>query len=178
MSLKTFPTDPWTIACNRYQEDLSEEEKSVFNQASPENLLYSASALQKRHMMDSKTRFATKKMKPFVDAIEEHGKALDVLSNLYPMFLAPIWGGLRVLLQIAREYEKYFDKVVEMFGLIGNILPRFQGFEELFSDHRRLVHALSVVYLDIMTFCMDVKAVFRKISSGRSSEFFTKALSR
>ncbi|KAH0561960.1 hypothetical protein GP486_003332 [Trichoglossum hirsutum] len=169
MASRSFPTDPWTIACFRYQEDLSEAEKKLFNDATPENLLYSASALQKHHEMGSKTHAIAKKLKPFLDAIEALGAPLDVFK-INP-YLAPICGGIRVLLQIARGYGKYFDKIAEMIGNIGDIIPRFQGYEELFSDHRRLVHALSAVYVDIMTFCMDIKSAFRNTPSGNLRAF-------
>lgn len=49
-----------------------------------------------------------------------------------------------------------------MFSRIGDVLPRFQVFEKLFPNHERLVHALSVAYVDIIGFCSDAKAVFRR----------------
>jgi len=49
-----------------------------------------------------------------------------------------------------------------MFTRIGDVLPRFRLYERLFPSHERLVQALSVVYLDILTFCNDAKTVFRK----------------
>ena len=49
-----------------------------------------------------------------------------------------------------------------MFSRIGDILPRFQVYEKLFPNHERLVHALSVAYVDIIAFCSDAKAVFRR----------------
>jgi hypothetical protein len=52
-----------------------------------------------------------------------------------------------------------------MFTRIGDVLPRFQLYEALFPSHERLVQALSVVYLDILIFCIDAKAVFRKAKS-------------
>lgn len=53
-----------------------------------------------------------------------------------------------------------------MFERIGDVLPQFRIYERLFSNHERLVQALSVVYVDILKFCTDAKAVFRK---GRRS---------
>lgn len=55
-----------------------------------------------------------------------------------------------------------------MFERIGDVLPRFRAYERLFPNNERLVQSLSVVYLDILKFCSDVKTVFRrgKRSSG------------
>ena len=49
-----------------------------------------------------------------------------------------------------------------MFTRIGDVLPQFQVYEKLFPDHERLIHAISVVYVDIIGFCSDAKAVFRR----------------
>ena len=49
-----------------------------------------------------------------------------------------------------------------MFARIGDVLPRFQVYEKLFPDHERLIHALSVAYVDVIVFCSDAKAVFRR----------------
>ena len=49
-----------------------------------------------------------------------------------------------------------------MLARIGDVLPRFQVYEKLFSNHERLKHALSVAYVDVIVFCSDVKEVFRR----------------
>lgn len=69
-----------------------------------------------------------------------------------------------------QEFRKYFEKLIEMFASIGDVLPRFQIYEKLFGNHVRLVESLSVVYLDIMRFCIDAKRIFRR-SSARKCDF-------
>lgn len=66
------------------------------------------------------------------------------------------------LVKIAREFGKYFEKLVDMFARIGDVLPRFQVYEKLFPNHKRLTHALSVAYVDVIVFCSDAKAIFRR----------------
>ena len=48
-----------------------------------------------------------------------------------------------------------------MFSSIGDVLPRFRIFERLFSNHELLIQALSMVYVDIISFCAEAKRVFR-----------------
>ena len=48
-----------------------------------------------------------------------------------------------------------------MLSSIGDILPRFRIYERLFSNHELLIQALSKVYVDIISFCAEVKRVFR-----------------
>jgi hypothetical protein len=68
------------------------------------------------------------------------------------------------MFQIANNFGEYFDKLLDMFTKVGDALPRFRTYEMLFPTHERLVQALSVVYVDIVTFCIEAKKVFRDAS--------------
>ena len=173
-------SDAWIRAQGRYIEDLNEKEQQMFFKASPDSLLEDAVAAERSHAMNSTTRSVMEKLQPFVAAIVQYGDAVDVYSSTYPLALGPIWGSIKVLLhvcisessfctilipipgQIATEFGKYFDKLVEMFARIGDVLPRFKTYERLFSNHQTLIQALSMAYLDIITFCTTAKAVFRR----------------
>ncbi len=100
MAANYTPADPWLLARNRYMEDLNEEEKKAFATASMENLFYSASAAQKDHKEKSKSRATSSKLEPFVAAVDQYGRALDVYSNTYSLVMGPLWGSIRVLLQV------------------------------------------------------------------------------
>lgn len=93
--------DPWVLCRDRYLEDLSEDEKALYENATIENIFYGASAAQKRHEADSKTRLAARKLKPLVAALDQYGKALDVYSNASPTIMCPLWGSVRVVLQVS-----------------------------------------------------------------------------
>ena len=144
-------------------EGLSEEEKALYAAASPEAILYNSSAAQRIHSSSSNSIKIADKLRPLIGAIEQYGKALDIYTNTYSLVLSPLWGSIRIVLLLASEYSKYFDRIVDMFARIGDVLPRFRGYENLFPNHDRLIQALSV---DILTFCTEAKAVFR---SGRRS---------
>lgn len=152
----------WIRAQTEFVKDLSEEEQRTFFTASPESLLDDAVAAEASHAERSATRKVMEKLQPFVAAVEQYGNAIDIYSNTYSLALGPIWGSMKVLLRIARELGKYFDKLVDMFTRIGDVLPRFKTYERLFSNHDQLIEALSKAYLDILKFCYDAKAVFRR----------------
>ena len=181
--------DPWLLARNQYMRDLNEEEQIIFETASLENLLDSVSAAQKNHEEESKCRAISRKMGPFVNAICQFGEALDVYSNTYAIAMAPLWGSVRVLLhvvppcfhlkaqfanllqyQIAKEFQKYFKNLIDMLSRIGDNLPRCRIYQTLFPSHGRLLQAVSVVYLDIIEFCMDAKTTFRRLKKSKISK--------
>lgn len=92
--------DAWSRARNRYIEDLTQEEKQSYLQATPETIFYDASAAEKSHEASSHSRGLMNKLQPFVAAIEQYGRALDIYSNAYPLALSPLWGSIRVLLRV------------------------------------------------------------------------------
>jgi hypothetical protein len=125
MPTNTSSLDPWLLAKERYLDGLEPHEKTLFNEATLENLYYDTSNLE-RDDRSSKSRTIIQKLQPLVEKIEEYGKALDAYANIAPMYLAPIWGSIRVLMVIARAYGKVYNRIVETLGRIGDVLPRFR----------------------------------------------------
>jgi len=62
--------------------------------------------------------------------------------------------------QIAGEAGRFQEKLVDMLAQIGDVLPRFRIYENLYRDHERLLVALSRAYLDILQFCVHTKDFF------------------
>jgi hypothetical protein len=116
--------DPWDVARSRYLQTLDPEERVLFTEATIQNLYYSASNTVRDDRLNSKTRKAISTVQPLVDKIEEYGKAMDTYANMAPNFLAPIWGSLRVVLVLAKSLGKFFDRMTDTLGRIGDILPR------------------------------------------------------
>lgn len=114
----------------------------------------------------------------FVDGIEDYGKALDVFANTSSLIMCPLWGSIRVVIQvspansnvehetdgmqIAGEAGRFQEKIVDMLGQIGDVLPRYRIYEVLYSKHARLLSALSEAYLDVLRFCTQVKSHFKR----------------
>ena len=187
MTQDAFRPDAWTRACNRFTEDLSEDEKRLYFQATPETIFYEASAVDKISNDSSHTRKYFQKLQPLVDSVEQYGAALDVFANTYPLVMSPLWGGIRIVLhvrscncsyhrcprvdldQLAREAGQYFERISTMFIDIGELLPRLHVYERLFPKHERLVQALSVIYCDLIQFCSDAKHALRRVKRSSLS---------
>jgi hypothetical protein len=118
--------DPWTIAKNRFLADLNDKERELFHSANLENVYYAISNANRADSENSKTRLAVRKLSPLVSAIENYGKAFDTLTNIAPLYLAPIWGCIRVVLAFARAHSKFYEKIVDTLSRIGDVLPRFR----------------------------------------------------
>jgi hypothetical protein len=118
--------DPWELAKSRFLEDLEPREKEIFNNATLENIYYSTSNANRDDAEKSKTRGVVKRLGPLVSAIESYGGAFDAFAQISPQYLSPIWGSIRVVLVVASSYSKFYDKIVDTLGRIGDILPRFR----------------------------------------------------
>jgi hypothetical protein len=95
-----IPTEPWKAAKAKFLENLSTEEKALFQNATLENVFYDASTAQKKHAQSDSWLFQ-ERLSPIVDAIDDYAKALDVFSNTYGLVCCPLWGGLRVILHVS-----------------------------------------------------------------------------
>jgi hypothetical protein len=118
--------DPWTLATSRFLEDLDTKEQELFRNATLENIYYSASNLDRDDSENSKARLVSRKLGPLVAAIESYGKALDTFTNIAPLYLAPIWGSIRVVLVVARAHGRFYERILETFCRIGDVIPRFR----------------------------------------------------
>ena len=162
----TVSYQPWARAKERFVAGLSEDERTLFEQVSTENIYYSASNAQKKHRESSKLRKISAQLRPLTKALEDYGQALDVLSNSFSLYICPVWGGVRVILSIVQNFEKYCDKIVDILVRIGDILPRLREYQALFADDHGLFETLTNTYLVVLHFCCDVKSLF--LESSRS----------
>ena len=106
---KSASVDAWARARERYLEDLTDEEKVVYEKGSKatlEAIFYDASAAEKAHRLSSRGRKVTAKiLLPLIEAVEQYEKALDVYANASPSILCPLWGSIRVVLHVRIYYS-------------------------------------------------------------------------
>ncbi|OMP82771.1 Vegetative incompatibility protein HET-E-1 [Diplodia seriata] len=156
-----IPTEPWERARSRFLEGLTEEEQANFRSATLETIYYQADVAHRDHQQKSKLHACRQKLRPLLDILEAFGKGLDVISNTgtVSMVMAPLWGSIRVALQvqIAQDSTDMFEKIVDMLTDIGYALPHFRDYERLFPSHERLLVAISEAYLMVIYFCTDIK---------------------
>lgn len=60
-----------------------------------------------------------------------------------------------------------------MLCQIENALARFRIYEKLFQKHARMLQSLSLVYFDILEFCMQAREVFRGAGKRHTSVFLS-----
>lgn len=93
-------SEAWVTARDRFIEDLSEEEKALYFNATLENIFYTASNAERSNAASVSRRLATN-LSRFLDSINQYGDALDVYANASSTFLCPIWGSIRIVMHVS-----------------------------------------------------------------------------
>jgi fungal STAND N-terminal Goodbye domain len=175
----------WTDAISLIpSKDLSAEEVAYLSQARRDDVLEDLKKFEAQHAASSTMRSVSKQISPFLDCIWSYASAIDVVANTPPMPLSPIWAVVRMAIQAARAFEEFFTKLVEMLQRIGDVLPRFDLYIQMFPAHQNLVVGVSRIYADIIQFCIKAKKVFsaeaqtekKKFTLGSSSKAAFKVI--
>ncbi|KAI9641398.1 hypothetical protein NHQ30_010200 [Ciborinia camelliae] len=165
----TSPHDPWLIARDRFINQLDPAERALFNEATPENLYYKSSNIQKADQKNSKTRAILGSLGPLMKSIQDYGDAMDTFTSIAPLYLAPIWGSIRVVLVLASNHAKFYDRIIDTFARIGDIIPRLRDYQAIFDQDKypKFTQTLSAAYLDIIVLC----SKFKSILTGQKASF-------
>lgn len=150
---------------------LSDEELDYYSLARREDVLEDIKKFEAQHASSSIMRGVSKQISPFLDCIWSYATAIDVITNCQPMPLSPVWAIVRMVIQAARAFEEYFTKIVAMLERIGDVLPRFDIYIQMFPTHQNLVIGVSMIYADIIQFCVKAKRVFSAEAQKEKKKF-------
>ena len=169
-------TAAWENAKERFLENLDSDEKKKFKNATPESIFYDADQTHQNFTGNSKLQMLQNRLEPLTNALEQYGRALDILSNTSPLFLSPIWGSIRIILQLSRASKDYHEKVTLMFARVGEALPRLRSCESLFPNDLALRNSISDAYVTVIEFCTDIKGLFKSQRKFRAAKLIGKSL--
>ncbi|KAK8053544.1 hypothetical protein PG996_012845 [Apiospora saccharicola] len=83
------------------------------------------------------------RVKPFVEAMSQFGKVIEVYSNVSEI-VAFVW--------TAGAFAKAFHELLDMYEKLGESIPMVLQFEELFKDDANMRKVLSIMWKDILEF--------------------------
>ncbi|KAF2401895.1 hypothetical protein EJ06DRAFT_366716 [Trichodelitschia bisporula] len=166
------PLPSYEVAKNLFLAELPPDQKEVFKATTLDNIFSQAKSTFQKRVDENHVLRAQRKLKPLIDCLEGYGQAMDTLSQTSTLILCPIWGSIRVVLHAAQQYEKYYDKIVDMYARIGDNLPRFLVYEHLFRSHNRVLTALTEAYLDIIRFSTEAIKIFQDSKEAGGSALY------
>lgn len=93
-----------------------------------------------------------RKIEPYLERLKQYADVIEVFIQAKPDILALIWGPIKLLLQMADNLTQSFDAIVEAMTGIGNKLPLFEAYTNIFEASDRVLDILSLFYKDILDF--------------------------
>jgi hypothetical protein len=93
-----------------------------------------------------------RKIAPYLDRLKQYSSVIEVFMQAKPDILALIWGPIKLLLQMSDNLTQSFDAIVEAMLGIGNKLPLFEAYTNIFETSDRILDVLVLFYKDILDF--------------------------
>lgn len=110
-----------------FGQGLDETDRQILETSTAENFLSKADILKER-LGSSNMEWTVRKLKPLVDKLEQYGCAFDAIAGTFPLALAPIWGSIRILLQV--RYYSIQPHGIDLIATFGarSSLPGISNF--------------------------------------------------
>ncbi|KAK3390052.1 ankyrin repeat-containing domain protein [Podospora didyma] len=157
--------------------NLSADEKKLYEATTiAKTLLDEVTRADVNHLQNSTSRKIGTALLPFITGVEQYGRGLDVFANSSEV-LCPIWGTVRIVFDLAREFGEYFDKLAAMLADIGTVLTRLPRYPHLYPGNDDLQKPMIDIFNAIFEFCAQARHIFRLgQEKSRGIKRFTNAV--
>ncbi|KAF2642210.1 hypothetical protein P280DRAFT_449775 [Massarina eburnea CBS 473.64] len=155
--VSTFQKSLSTFSANA---GLSKDELKDFQLTSLDDLKLQISIIQNDQRKSAKLRYL-KRLEPFLVAMEQYGQIVEVFLNVSDI-IAFVWGPMKFLLMVASNYTEAFNALLAAYLEIGENLPQFTKYQDLFGSNAYMQITLAHIYEDILEFHKEALRYFRK----------------
>ncbi|KAH6717311.1 hypothetical protein BKA61DRAFT_321465 [Leptodontidium sp. MPI-SDFR-AT-0119] len=156
------------VACRLYLTDDPAQQSLL----SAETLSTYITELEVQHRKKNGIRRVFASAQPLVEGLLQYTSAVDVMIQADPTVSALLYGGAKLVLQLANGYTKYFEQIVQMMADIGVQLQYFHIYSQEFSNDKYMCGVLFNSYRDILLFWRDAS----KILNQRGKRFLGSGL--
>ena len=163
MKQEKQPESAWTLAKQEILSDptLSDYERAILTTCTIDKVIGEIKTLDQEHADDSKSRKVMRFLEPVLSGLEKYGPAMDVLSQADPQgILTLTWGSIRLLLAVAKGFNKYFDDLMEFLRDIARPMARLEAYGVLVPQSQRLQTTLRDVFVDFLRFMHRTRRMF------------------
>ncbi|KAJ4383386.1 hypothetical protein N0V86_001433 [Didymella sp. IMI 355093] len=101
---------------------------------------------------ENRARKISDRLYPFVTGVSRYLQACDVMVQAGPSGAQLLWGGARIVLQIAQGVGHCTEQVVEILERAGRLLEGYHIYAEAFADSPDMQHILVRSYKTIVCF--------------------------
>ncbi|THZ91884.1 hypothetical protein D6C82_09707, partial [Aureobasidium pullulans] len=151
------------IAIQNHLNKLPEQDKERFRQASAtitdENLLSDIRKLNDQHKSDSLFRRHAEKLSKFLGLLDRLLGSVAIAIQADPGIASIPVGGVRLIVDLAKGFSEFFDKLVTLLDHISDLMMPLQEYVK--SVHIPVIaSALITVYGDLLDICKQTSDMF------------------
>jgi hypothetical protein len=108
--------------------------------------------LERKQKRDSKTLWITDKLRPLVSGLAQYTSVCDVMIQGAPFPGVILYGGARLVLQLAQNFFNCFDTVLSIMEDIGHLLQCYHLFSSAYASSFDIQNLLVESYKNIVSF--------------------------
>ncbi|THY31699.1 hypothetical protein D6D00_02138, partial [Aureobasidium pullulans] len=151
------------IAIQNHLNKLPEQDKERFRQASAtitdENLVSDIRKLNDQHKSDSLFRRHADKLSKFLGLLDRLLGSVAIAIQADPGIASIPVGGVRLIVDLAKGFSEFFDKLVTLLDHISDLMMPLQEYVK--SVHIPVIaSALTTVYGDLLDICKQTSDMF------------------
>jgi hypothetical protein len=162
-------------AIQKHIDRLPEVERQVFRQAhatiSPDGLLERIRTLDTQHASTSAFRPHAEKIARFLSLLDRLLRGISIAVQANPDISSIAVGGVKLIVDIAMGFTKFFGKLVDMFDRISDVIAPLERYAQRW-ELLIVRDALTNVYGDVLDFYKASTALFQD-KGGRSKSHAT-----
>ncbi|KAI8622934.1 hypothetical protein F5Y19DRAFT_468906 [Xylariaceae sp. FL1651] len=148
-------------ACNRFQNDVSVEDARMITSTSKFDDVTHAIRQIERQLAARQELRNFDRLAPFLSAIENYSKALEVACNGTP-YLPWVWAPIKLVLVAVQDSTRALDKIIVAYGNIASSMPRLSRFSNSFPNDVQFQKLIAFFFEDIIEFHRRAYALIRK----------------
>ncbi|THX25812.1 hypothetical protein D6D11_10357, partial [Aureobasidium pullulans] len=151
------------IAIQNHLNKLPEQDKERFRQASAtitdENLVSNIRKLNDQHKSDSLFRRHADKLSKFLGLLDRLLGSVAIAIQADPGIASIPVGGVRLIVDLAKGFSEFFDKLVTLLDHISDLMMPLQEYVK--SVHIPVIaSALTTIYGDLLDICKQTSDMF------------------
>ncbi|KAF2754966.1 hypothetical protein EJ05DRAFT_513298 [Pseudovirgaria hyperparasitica] len=133
----------------------------VSNLKSIEELMRFVDSLRIRYQDTSKA-FELARLDACFYQLRTFHSSIDVFIHIKPAILAPLWGSLKLCIDLIHTTDQVLQLIVDMFDEINQTLPRIATYMEVYNEAPSLLEPAQEMYILIAEFACQVIWFFRR----------------
>ncbi|KAF2135412.1 uncharacterized protein K452DRAFT_22926 [Aplosporella prunicola CBS 121167] len=154
----------YDAAFRKHIDKLREDEKDAFLEArkhiAETSLLSDIKTLDEAHEQTSNFRGRTGPIQKFFALLDRFLGGVSIGTGCSPEISSIVVGGIRLIIDLAKNFLSFFDRLSEMLCRFGDFLDPLAEYAKSAKENASIRDALDAVYGDILEFCRHARRVF------------------